>query len=158
MSKYTLKLFIKRKQIISLKKDIQSIKNLQKKLSIHRRKMNYYKQNDSKNIHQIPAHHEGKGTFDVCPLFDQDLKIPIKTQIWELSPGATEGMHHHSDNEALEEFYYFLEGTGTMWVGNEKFSVISGDAVLIPQNIDHGFENTGNKKLKLLIIWGKPKK
>jgi mannose-6-phosphate isomerase-like protein (cupin superfamily) len=146
------------KQIISLKKDIQSIKNLQKKLSIHRRKMNYYKQNDSKNIHQIPAHHEGKGTFDVCPLFDQDLKIPIKTQIWELSPGATEGMHHHSDNEALEEFYYFLEGTGTMWVGNEKFSVISGDAVLIPQNIDHGFENTGNKKLKLLIIWGKPKK
>jgi len=120
--------------------------------------MNYYKQNDSKNIHQIQAHHEGKGTFDVCPLFDQDLKIPIKTQIWELSPGATEGMHHHSDNEALEEFYYFLEGTGTMWVGNEKFSVISGDAVLIPQNIDHGFENTGNKKLKLLIIWGKPKK
>ena len=30
MSKYTLKLFIKRKQIISLKKDIQTIKNLQK--------------------------------------------------------------------------------------------------------------------------------
>ena len=120
--------------------------------------MNYYKQNDSKNIHQIPAHHKGKGTFDVCPLFDQELKIPIKTQIWELSTGSNEGMHHHSDNEALEEFYYFLEGTGTMWVGNEKFSVTPGDAVLIPQNIDHGFENTGNKKLKLLIIWGKPKK
>ena len=30
MSKYTLKLFIKRKQIISLKKDIQTIKNIQK--------------------------------------------------------------------------------------------------------------------------------
>lgn len=119
--------------------------------------MNYYKQNDSKNISQIPAHHEGEGIFDICSLFDQELKIPIKTQIWELKPGFSEGMHHHSENDALEEFYYFLEGNGTMRVGDEKFSVIAGDAVLIPQNIDHGFENTGTEKLKLLIIWGKPK-
>ena len=120
--------------------------------------MNFYKQNDSKDINQIPAHHNGEGTFDVCKLFDQELKLPIKTQIWELSPGSSEGMHHHSGNSALEEFYYFIEGSGEMWVGKEKFSVTSGDAILIPQNIDHGFANTSNKKLKLLIIWGKPKK
>ena len=119
--------------------------------------MNYYKQKDSNNISQVPAHHEGEGTFDVCALFDKELQIPIKAQIWELNPGFSEGIHRHRGKRALEELYYFLEGKGTMWVGNEKFPVIAGDSILIPPDIDHGFKNTGDKKLKLLIIWGEPK-
>ena len=72
--------------------------------------MNYYKQRDSSNISQIPAYHDGKGTFDVCQLFENQFQMPIKVAIWELKPGASEGMHRHSEDRELEEFYYFLEG------------------------------------------------
>ena len=55
-----------------------------------------------------------------------------------------------------EEFYYFISGQGKMWVGTETFEIKPGDAVMAPPDLDHGFENTGDKTLKLAIIWGKP--
>ena len=119
--------------------------------------MNYYKQRNSNNISRIPAYHKGEGTFDVCQLFEDEFRMPIKVAIWELGPGASEGMHRHGGNQALEEFYYFLEGKATMYAGNEKFAVTTGDSILIPHGIDHGFKNTGNNKLKVLIVWGSPK-
>ena len=119
--------------------------------------MNYYKQTDSNNISQIPAYHDGKGTFDVCQLFENQFQMPIKVAIWELKPGASEGMHRHGEDRELEEFYYFLEGEAVMYVEDEKISVTVGDSILVPQGVDHGFNNTGSNKLKVLVIWGPPK-
>ena len=82
--------------------------------------MNYYKQTDKSNTYEYPAHHEGEGVFKICPLFDKELSLPIKMQIWTLNPGDSEGDHTHGDDDtALEEFYYFLEGTGTMYIYKE---------------------------------------
>ncbi len=119
--------------------------------------MSYYKQTDSSNISQIPAYHDGKGTFDVCQLFEKQFQMPIKVAIWELKPGAGEGMHRHRDDRELEEFYYFLEGEAVMYVEDEKISVTAGDSILVPHSVDHGFKNIGNNKLKVLVIWGSPK-
>jgi len=119
--------------------------------------MNYYKQTDSSNVFQIPAYHDGDGTFDVCQLFENKFEMPIKTAIWELKPGAGEGMHRHGDDGELEEFYYFLEGEAIMYVEGEKISVTAGDSILVPRGVDHGFKNIGSNKLKVLVIWGAPK-
>jgi mannose-6-phosphate isomerase-like protein (cupin superfamily) len=119
--------------------------------------MNYYKQTDSSNVFQIPAYHDGDGTFDVCQLFENNFEMPIKAAIWELKPGAGEGMHRHGDDGELEEFYYFLEGEATMYAEDEKISVTAGDSVLVPHGVDHGFKNIGSNKLKVLVIWGAPK-
>ena len=119
--------------------------------------MNYYKQTDSSNVFQIPAYHDGDGTFDVCQLFENKFEMPIKAAIWELKPGAGEGMHRHGDDGELEEFYYFLEGEAIMYAEGEKISVKAGDSILVPHGVDHGFKNIGTNKLKVLVIWGSPK-
>ena len=78
-------------------------------------------------------------------------------QIWTLDPGDSEGDHTHGDADTpLEEFYYFLEGTGTMYINKQEIPIKSGDTFLVPPNIDHGFKNTGDSILKVLIIWGLP--
>ena len=106
---------------------------------------------------QIPAYHDGEGTFDVCQLFEKQFQMPIKAAIWEMKPGAGEGMHRHGDNRQLEEFYYFLEGEAVMYAEDEKIPVTAGDSILVPQGVDHGFKNVGSNKLKVLVIWGSPK-
>ena len=119
--------------------------------------MNYYKQTDKSNTYKYPAHHEGEGVFKICPLFDKELSLPIKMQIWTLNPGDSEGDHTHGDDDtALEEFYYFLEGTGTMYINKEEIPIKPGDTFLVPPNIAHGFKNTGDSILKVFIIWGLP--
>ena len=119
--------------------------------------MNYYKQTDSSNVFQIPAYHDGDGTFDVCQLFEDKFEMPIKAAIWELKSGAGEGMHRHGDDGELEEFYYFLEGEAIMYAEGEKISVKAGDSILVPHGVDHGFKNIGSNKLKVLVVWGSPK-
>ena len=47
--------------------------------------------------------------------------------------GATE-RHYH---KISEEFYYILEGVGTMEIDSELRKVKPGDAILIPRNIWH---------------------
>ena len=83
--------------------------------------------------------------------------MPIKAAIWELKPGAGEGMHRHGDDGELEEFYYFVEGEAVMCAEDEKISVTAGDSVLVPRGVDHGFKNIGSDKLKVLVVWGSPK-
>ena len=117
----------------------------------------YYKENDSTDVKVIPAHHEGEGVFRTRGFFDEVSRLPIKFQMWELDPGASEGGHVHDGDRALEEVYYFIQGEGAMWSDGEEFSVAPGDAVMAPPGSDHGFRNTGDVPLKLLIIWGKPK-
>ena len=77
-------------------------------------------------------------------------------QIWTLNPGDSEGGHTHGEDSPLEEFYYFLEGTGVMYINEEKIPVNPGDTFLVPPNVNHGFKNTGDSILKVFIIWGLP--
>ena len=34
--------------------------------------------------------------------------------------------------------------------------VNAGDAVLVPEGIDHGMRNNSDAPLRLIIVWGKP--
>jgi mannose-6-phosphate isomerase-like protein (cupin superfamily) len=54
-----------------------------------------------------------------------------------LVPGAATDRHYH---KLSEEFYYLLEGEGTMEIDGETREVGPGDAILIPAGAWHRIE------------------
>ena len=116
---------------------------------------NYWKEKDSTGIVSRSVHH-GDGNIDMRGFFDEISSLPVKFQLWELGPGVSEGAHTHEGANSLEELYYFLEGRGEMWFGDETLEVQAGEAVLVPEGIDHGMRNPSDAPLKLIIAWGKP--
>lgn len=115
-----------------------------------------WKQNEAADVMDAPAFHEGDGRITRRRFFRETTRLPVRIEVWELLPGASEGSHIHEGDDVLEEFYYFIEGQGVMWMNGEEVPVRAGDAVMAPPGVDHGFRNTGDETLKLLIIWGEP--
>lgn len=107
--------------------------------------------------------HGGEGVIVRRSFFREQSRLPIRLDVWELAPDVSEGRHTHGgptatlgDERPLEEIYYFLQGSGVMWVDGEEEPVQAGDAVLVPPGVDHGFRNTGTEPLRLVLIWGEP--
>ena len=115
----------------------------------------YLKELDSTGIISRPVHH-GDGDIDMRGFFDSTSNLPVKFQVWEMAPGVSEGAHTHEGDNSLEELYYFLEGKGEMWFGDDTLAVNAGDAVLVPEGVDHGMRNNSDAPLRLIIVWGKP--
>lgn len=66
-----------------------------------------------------------------------------------LAPGASIGTHRH---EGVEEFYYVMAGKGTAEVNKETAPIAKGDAVPVFLGEPHGFRNTGNEPLELMVV------
>lgn len=115
-----------------------------------------WKQHESEDVAIHPGLHEGDGSVTRRRFFSEETKLPVKIEVWELPPGASEGSHIHEGEDTLEEFYYFIEGEGVMWMDDEEFAVRAGDAVMAPPGVDHGFRCVGDDTLKLVIAWGRP--
>ncbi len=64
-------------------------------------------------------------------------------------PGASVGSHQH---RGVAEFYYVMNGEGTITVRNETATIRSGDAVPIRLNEAHGVSNSGSQPLELMIV------
>jgi mannose-6-phosphate isomerase-like protein (cupin superfamily) len=116
----------------------------------------FWRETDSTDLRAQAAIHEGEGTILRKLFFREQSQLPVRFDVWELPPGATEGSHIHGGDGALEEIYYFLSGQGTMTVEGETVAVAPGDAVLVPPGVDHGLANTGSEPLRLVLLFGKP--
>lgn len=66
-----------------------------------------------------------------------------------LEVGKQLSLHAHPDGE---EFYFFLEGTGEILVGNSWFAVSKGSFVIVPQANNHSVKNTGSATLTFLTV------
>lgn len=64
---------------------------------------------------------------------------------------ATSGHKHEKE----EEVYVFLEGSGKMQLGKEKFGIETGDIVLVKAGKFHKVFNIGNKDLVFLCVFEK---
>ena len=117
---------------------------------------NHWIQSECSDQRYTQAIHDGDGLITRRPFFRDTSSLPINIEVWELEPGASEGAHTHSGDGSLEEIYYFLQGTGEMDIEKEVVPIKSGDAIMVPPGVDHGFRNTGEGVLKLIISWGKP--
>ena len=119
----------------------------------------YVKQNEESDVRPAPNIHGGEGVILRRSMFRNESKLPIGLEVWELEPGVSEGDHIHDDRDPdgdLEEIYYFIEGEGMMSVEGEDVPIAAGDSFMVPPGVDHGFRNTGDSLLKLVLIWGKP--
>ncbi|MDA1348800.1 MAG: cupin domain-containing protein [Chloroflexi bacterium] len=115
----------------------------------------YEKESDS-DFQVVREAHGGDGAIRIHGFFQETLRLPVRVAVWELDPGASEGRHAHGDERPLEEMYYFLEGEGVMWMGEDEVAVSAGEAVLAPAGVDHGLRNTGDRTMRLVIVWGTP--
>ena len=52
----------------------------------------------------------------------------------------------------MEEVYFILSGNGLLYIGEERFKMLVGDTISIPQNTYHHLENLTFKPLELLVI------
>ncbi len=66
-----------------------------------------------------------------------------------LEPKKQLDIHTHIDGE---EFYFFLEGTGQMLVGEEWLPVTKDDFVIVPAATNHSVKNNTDKNLVFLTI------
>jgi quercetin dioxygenase-like cupin family protein len=66
-----------------------------------------------------------------------------------LAPGSATAPQAHQE---IGEFYYVMNGEGTVKVGAESAAIRSGDAVPIQLNETKSFENAGTSPLELLVV------
>jgi mannose-6-phosphate isomerase-like protein (cupin superfamily) len=68
-----------------------------------------------------------------------------------LTQGASTDRHYH---QVTEEFYFLLEGEGTMEIDGEECRVAPGDAILIPPGAWH--QITASTALRFLCCCAPP--
>ncbi len=57
-------------------------------------------------------------------------------------------------NQAQEEVYFIIEGTGEMCLGDEVCELRAGQLVQIPPGVYHQLSNKGDTPLKMLYCYG----
>jgi mannose-6-phosphate isomerase-like protein (cupin superfamily) len=93
------------------------------------------------------AIHGGKGSVGVKRFPFDGNPSPANFIIYDIPPGASEGVHvHHLDNRNKEgpydEYYYIISGQGQMRIDGKDVLVSAGDHVHTPLDVAHGIENT----------------
>jgi quercetin dioxygenase-like cupin family protein len=93
------------------------------------------------------AIHGGKGSVGVKRFPFDGNPSPANFIIYDIPPGASEGIHvHHLDNRNNEgpydEYYYIISGQGQMRIDGKDVPVSAGDHVHTPLDVAHGIENT----------------
>jgi mannose-6-phosphate isomerase-like protein (cupin superfamily) len=99
----------------------------------------------------------GTKAIDMYPFAFANAALPARFIVYELPPGASEGVHaHHLDNRnghgAFDEFYYIVHGEGVMKIDGEAVPVRIGDHVHAPLGVAHGIENTHPSDLLKVFV------
>jgi mannose-6-phosphate isomerase-like protein (cupin superfamily) len=71
---------------------------------------------------------------DTYKLEDNNYLKHLTLSTTHLNPGKQTGGHSHKDQE---EVYIFTDGNGTMIIGDQSYSAVSGDTFLIPIDTFH---------------------
>ena len=79
---------------------------------------------------------------------------PFDVSIEVLAPGETCCPYHA--HAAQWEFFYILEGEGTVRRDGDRFTVGPGDAILHPPGEAHQIRNTGTGDLRYMIVADNP--
>ena len=69
-------------------------------------------------------------------------------RLFEVAPGGHTPLHGHN----YEHEVFILEGQGRLNGGDREKPLRKGDAVFVPANAAHQFENTGSEPLKFICL------
>lgn len=116
--------------------------------------------------HEVTGIHEGKGKGWIKWFRFANEPWPAHFMIYDLEPGASEGVHVHylddRNNEgAFDEYYYIISGSGQMEIDGKIVLVKAGDHIHTPLEVAHGVENThSTERMRVFLTFiaraGKP--
>jgi quercetin dioxygenase-like cupin family protein len=88
--------------------------------------------------------------MDVRWLITKDSVGAAKTVfgVTYFPPGSKHELHRHPNAEEVE---YLISGSGIAYVGDDAVELGPGEAVFVPQNAYHGFEN--NSDAEVTMAW-----
>lgn len=112
---------------------------------------------EDKGTEQYQALHEGTGNIVYKDLFNGLHRLGCNIQIWQLEAGVVEGDHEHTEDR-LEEIYYVIAGHAVFTTPEGDRLLKSGEAVFASVDEVHGVRNDGPEMLKLLVVYGEPRK
>lgn len=75
---------------------------------------------------------------------------PLEAVAVTLSPQGASG--RHAAGHAVNQFAYVLQGPLTLFLEEERLSLTSGDAVVIPRKTPHRWENEGHASAQVLLV------
>lgn len=72
--------------------------------------------------------------------------------VMSLKPKEEIGIEVHH----LDQFIYIEAGSGVAVLGGVESKIREGDAVIIPQGVEHNIINTGQNELKIYTVYAPP--
>ncbi len=82
-------------------------------------------------------------------IVDRDGSERIHMRKFTMKPGAWMKFHKHDNCEHVQ---YFLKGEVKLKMGDEEYDVEKDDAVFIPADTPHSYENHGDEEARFLCI------
>ena len=92
---------------------------------------------------------DGVGTVIKHDLIARQVSPPnFAMRLFDVAPGATTPYHQHP----WEHEVFIVEGSGELRTADNRQSFEAGQAVYVPPNDLHQFENTGSGRLKFICV------
>ena len=93
---------------------------------------------------------QGKEAYSRDSVTGRKLLSKPETEVvhMELAPGKSLPVHR----TPVEVFFYVLEGTGEIEIGDERRAVEKDTLVESPKQIPHGLHNTGSEPFRVLVV------
>jgi oxalate decarboxylase/phosphoglucose isomerase-like protein (cupin superfamily) len=119
----------------------------QKALAATTEKVSFSKEPEADGMVEIAGIHQGKGKGKARLFRFVGQSAPAYFMVYDLPPGASEGVHVHflddrNKEGAYDEYYYIVSGQGQMEIDGKIVPVTQGDHVHTPLEVAHGVENT----------------
>ena len=89
---------------------------------------------------------------DIYKVYDLSELENLSTSLTELYPKKSTTGHSHKD---ADEVYLFIDGEGTIEVGEQTFQIKAGDIILVPRGDFHRVHNQKEKKLSFWNVFEK---
>ena len=91
-------------------------------------------------------HYVWGGDCDGWHLLHRDDLSVIQERV---PPGRSEVRHYHN---LSHQFFYILEGTGTMTIGEETVTLHKGEGIEIAPQVPHQFRNASEQDVVFLVV------
>lgn len=107
-------------------------------------------------IEDLPNLYGGDGTISARYFRFDQTPAPANFVIFDIPPGASEGVHTHPHTgpNAYDEYYYVIDGEGEMTIGSDCVAIGTGDHIHAPLGVTHGVRNSAHdKSLRIFLTY-----
>lgn len=119
--------------------------------------VSFSKENELDVVHACPNVYGGNGTISVRRFSFDQAPAPANFVVYDIPPGASEGVHTHRSGEEFpgpyDEYYYIMQGHGEMQIDGKVIRVRAGDHLHTPLGVAHGISNTGDGQLRVFLTF-----